>query len=147
MSLALPVLALAAVLASGKPAAAPDPALLQGEWRGAGRFLNISFDRTQGPVVIHLLIGEGGELSGTVGAATIGDCARDVRAELIEYVCTLSGRVSDQPALARKDHFVWLVVSADKHKLVSNFHLKSNPWLDLGQHIGELKADRQPADH
>lgn len=96
---------------------------------------------------MHLLIGEEGELSGTVGAATISDCARVVRADLIEYGCTLSGRVSDQPAFAHKDHFVWLVVSADRRKLASNFHLKSNPWLDLAQHIGERKADRQPADH
>ena len=134
-------MALAAlILASSSSAGAPDPGLLEGEWRGEGRFLNTRFDQAHGPLPIRLAIDDQGALSGTVGAAAIGP-------EFIEYVCTLSGLVGMQPAFARKDHFVWLVVSADTTSLASNFHLKSNPWLDLGQHIGELKAERQLANN
>jgi len=98
----------------------PDISRLAGDWVGAGRFRNVSFQNEFGSVPFALHIDPDFTLSGKVGNAKIEPCKPKIDGSRIDYYATVQGDIRPENVF-RKNHLVLLIMQVDDTNLLQTF--------------------------
>lgn len=120
---------------------AADPGRLPGRWSGVGRFYNVKFQATFGPLPFDLHIAQDLTLTGTVGGARILPCRPTTNHGRQDFRAELEGAIRPEKAF-RKRRLVLMVTKAEGDTLVADFHLKTNFVWDWTMRVGHLEATR-----